>query len=150
MWTKKLQAIPPVKAVMTPFPYSVSLHETVSRAQVMMEEHGFRHLPVVDRGKLVGVISEREARQAAAAGRRSRRPDSEILVSDATRLKAYLVDLSEPLDRVLVQMAARRIDAALVVKAGRLAGIFTVTDACRCFAQLLRSQFPGSGGNEAA
>jgi hypothetical protein len=47
-------------------------------------------------------------------------------------------------------MAKRRLGAALVVKDGRLAGIFTLTDACQCFAESLRERFPPAGGDEAA
>ena len=43
------------------------------------------------------------------------------------------------------------VDVAVVVKDGRLAGIFTMTDAFRGFAEFLRTQFPSSaGGDEAA
>ncbi len=47
-------------------------------------------------------------------------------------------------------MAENRLDAALVVKKGRLAGIFTLTDACRCFAEHLRRRFPPDSDDEAA
>jgi CBS domain-containing protein len=47
-------------------------------------------------------------------------------------------------------MARDHIGAALVVRRGKLVGIFTVTDACRLFAEWLRVRFPGSGGDEAA
>ena len=60
------------------------------------------------------------------------------------------MDLSEPLDRVLSKMARLQVGSVLVVKEDRLAGIFTVTDACRSFAECLRAQFPGEGGDEAA
>jgi hypothetical protein len=46
-------------------------------------------------------------------------------------------------------MAEHCLDSALVVKDGRLAGIFTVSDACRQFGRLLRSLFP-PGGDDAA
>ena len=62
---------------------------------------------------------------------------------------AYVVKLSEPLDRVLLHMADQGVDAALVVKDGKLAGIFTVSDACQQFGKLLRTLFP-HGGDDAA
>jgi len=40
------------------------------------------------------------------------------------------VDLNTPLDRVLYEMADRQVDATLVVRKGKLVGVFTVMDAC--------------------
>jgi acetoin utilization protein AcuB len=134
-----MRSIPPIKAVMTPFPYWVETTDTLERAKVLMLEHDIRHLPVMEDGKLVSVLSERDMRSAPAAR----------LVRDACLREVYVVGLTEPLDRVLMHMAERHIGSALVVKEGKLAGIFTTTDACRTFGQLLRSLFP-KGGDDAA
>lgn len=144
MWPRNVKSIPPVKAVMTPFPHSIEASETTTKARKMMAGFGFHHLPVMDRGELIGVISEPDLRRAESAGSEAH------LVADVACREAFLVDLSEPLDRVLSKMARRRAGSVLVVKEDRLAGIFTVTDACRSFAECLRAQFPGEGGDEAA
>lgn len=144
MWPRKTKSIPPVKAVMTPFPHSIEASEPTAKAREMMSGFGFHHLPVMDGGELVGVISEPDLRRAESAGGGAPR------VADITHQEAFLVDLSEPLDRVLSKMARRQVGSVLVVKEDRLAGIFTVTDACRSFAECLRAQFPGEGGDEAA
>jgi len=36
-------------------------------------------------------------------------------------------------------MANRRIGSVIVAQNGKVAGLFTVTDACRCFADRLRA-----------
>ncbi len=36
---------------------TVSLQETLDRCMALMIEHGFRHLPVLDNNKVVGVLS---------------------------------------------------------------------------------------------
>jgi acetoin utilization protein AcuB len=144
MWPRNVKSIPPVKAVMTPFPQSIEASETTTKARKMMAGFGFHHLPVMDGGELIGVISEPDLRRAESAGSEA------DLVADVACREAFLVDLSEPLDRVLSKMARRRAGSVLVVKEDRLAGIFTVTDACRSFAECLRAQFPGEGGDEAA
>ena len=104
-WSRKRKAVPRVKSVMTPFPYSIDLDETLDRAQEMM---------------------------------------------DLVHLETYVVDLSTPLDAVLLHMAREHIELALVVKEERLAGIFTLTDACKQFAECLRALYPPGGGDEAA
>jgi CBS domain-containing protein len=50
-----------------------------------------------------------------------------------------MVDSNTPLDHVVEEMAERRIGSALVTHHGTLAGIFTVTDACRVLAEILKS-----------
>lgn len=146
MWPQRLKSMPAVKTVMSPFPYFVDAAASLEVARDMMAKHGIHHLPVTQRGDLVGVISHRDLVRALDR----RQAGEHLLVGDAPREEVFIVDLSEPLDRVLNQMAERRLGAALVAKEGRLAGIFTLTDACRYFAESLRQQFPSGGSDEAA
>ena len=148
MWPKKPKEIPAVKKVMTPFPFSVELQEPLENAREMMSNHKIHHLPVMDQGVPVGVISHRDLLRTVDQG--PAKEGGPQFVADVPREEAYVVDLSAPLDHVLQQMAEQRLGTALVVKDDRLAGIFTLTDACRCFAESLRQQFPPAGGDEAA
>ncbi len=141
-----MNAIPPIKAVMTPFPYSIDRAEPLDRAREMMERHDFRHLPVKDGARLVGVITDRDLRLIFEP--RLGLP-AELTAGDVAH-EAYVVDLNERLDNVLLLMAERHIGSALVVKEGRLAGIFTHTDACRRFGEFLRERFLEAGGDDAA
>ncbi|MDH4175539.1 MAG: CBS domain-containing protein [Betaproteobacteria bacterium] len=47
--------------VMTPDPKTVAVDETFGYALLLMHEHGFRHLPVLEGRRPVGVISARHA-----------------------------------------------------------------------------------------
>ena len=47
----------PVRQVMTADPVTVKLDDQVDGCMAIMTERGFRHLPVLDAGKVVGVIS---------------------------------------------------------------------------------------------
>jgi CBS domain-containing protein len=145
---EKIKRMPTVKAVMTPFPYSVELDAPLQEAEEIMEQHDIRHLPVMDRGKPVSVISGREIRYAIDAAGGPRR--EKLRVEDACSGEAYIVELSEPLDQVLAHMAKHHVDCTLVVKEGRLAGVFTLTDAFKAFADLLRSVFPREDDGHAA
>ena len=144
-----MKQIPPIKAVMTAFPHSIEFDEGIGAARERMAAHGIRHLPVVQGGRLVGVITEREIGLALQPELRGSW-NEESKVGELCSEEAYVVGLNEPLDRVLQQMARRHVHATLVAKDGRLAGIFTTTDACRCFGGLLRSLFPKGGDDEAA
>lgn len=148
MWTKKPDRIPAVMAVMTPFPWFIHTEDRLSRAKEVMAQHDIRHLPVTQEGKLVGVVGVRDIQlveSAADAGERA-----SLQVRDACSLDAYVVDVGQPLDRVLLEMARRHIDSTLVVKNKKLAGIFTVTDACRAFGEFLQVMFPSDGDDQAA
>jgi acetoin utilization protein AcuB len=128
-------------SAMTPFPYHIDAHAGIAEAKAMMAEHGIRHLPVTERNELIGVVSERDIKQAQSL-EEGAQADEELCVGDATVTEAFMVDVTEALDSVLMQMWERRIGSVLVLKAGKLAGIFTAADACRLFAKLLR------GGDE--
>jgi CBS domain-containing protein len=47
--------------VMTRDPMAISPEKPFSHALIAMHEHGFRHMPVVENGKPVGVVSMRDA-----------------------------------------------------------------------------------------
>ena len=49
-----------VASWMTPHPETVEAEETAAHAAVIMIHGGFRHLPVVDGGKPVGIVSIRD------------------------------------------------------------------------------------------
>ncbi len=145
---RRLDRIPPVKAVMTPFPYSVELEDPILRAEEVMREHGVHHVPVERNGALVGIVSQRDvARLVHPAA--SRRTHEQIRVRDICTRDPYVVDLNERLDEVLEQMVLRHLGSALVTRRGKLAGIFTVTDACRVLAEVLRARFPDEDGDAA-
>jgi len=143
-----MQQIPLMSAAMTPFPHSVRIDDTLATAAEMMRELRVRHLPVKEGQKLVGVVSERDLGVALAASAGLPAQD-ELRVRAACRMEGYEVQVNERLDAVLAEMVERGVGCALVVKDGRLAGIFTTTDACRSFAKLLRQLFP-DGGDSAA
>lgn len=50
-----------LEQVMTRNPKTVAPDESFGYALLMMHEHGFRHLPVVENGRPVGVVSARHA-----------------------------------------------------------------------------------------
>lgn len=140
-----MRRIPQIKSVMTPFPYSIAPDDSLADARRMMDDHGIRHLPVKDGDTLLGVITDRDIRLVSGP-----RADHGLSVRGVYIPHVYAVELTEPLDNVLLHMAAHHIGSAIVTKHGKLVGLFTVTDACRCFGDFLREQFLPGGGNEAA
>jgi acetoin utilization protein AcuB len=145
---RRIDRIPGVASVMTPFPFAVDVAAPVTAAVELMEEHDIRHVPVEEDGEIVGVVTHRDValltNPALPASDRAR-----IHVGQICHRDPYVVDLHAPLDRVAHEMAARHIGSAIVVREGKLAGIFTVTDACRLLGDIFAARFRG-GGDEAA
>ena len=63
--------------VMTTAPKSVDADKSFGYALLMMNENGFRHVPVVENGKPIGIVSSRNALD----------PEMEEFVSEAQRRK---------------------------------------------------------------
>jgi CBS domain-containing protein len=68
-----------VSDVMTATPKTAGPNEPFGRALIMMHENGFRHVPVVENGEPIGIVSARYALD----------PDMEEFVSEAERRKAF-------------------------------------------------------------
>ncbi len=144
-----MKKIPSIKKAMTAFPYSVQPGASLHQAIEFMRTHNIRHLPVADHGELMGLISDRDIKLVLGPDFVYPDPDK-LTVADIMRPDTYTVDLEERLDYVLAHMAEHHIGSAVVTRHGKLAGMFTTSDACREFASHLRDQFRKSGGGSAA
>ncbi|HSE49389.1 MAG TPA: CBS domain-containing protein [Terriglobales bacterium] len=49
-----------VSDVMTPNPLVVTADESFDNCMILMKQHGFRHLPILDGAKLLGLVSLRD------------------------------------------------------------------------------------------
>lgn len=124
-----------IEEVMTKSPHSIGLDQNVGLAQQMMREHGFRHLPVQDGGKLVGILTHRDVQFALGW---AKEPADELEVRDVYTPDPFVVETGTPLEQILERMADERIGSALVVQREKLVGIFTSVDACRTLALFLK------------
>jgi acetoin utilization protein AcuB len=130
---------PAIKMVMTASPMTVEHSDSVLKAQQLMSERRFRHLPVMKNGELVGILSDRDINLALVANHGMVTSDG-LLVEDVCTLDAFQVDVNAPLDEVVIEMGEKQIGSVLVTDGGRLAGIFTATDACKYLGKCLRGQ----------
>jgi acetoin utilization protein AcuB len=148
---KRQQKVPVVGAVMTSFPYFVEPDDTATKMERMMDQHGIRHLPVQEKGKVIGIVSERDLHHYVKRSSPQEEKDKiharHIMVRDP-----YVVPFRAPLNEVVFEMAKRRIGSVLVQRQGKLAGILSAIDVCRILGEYLEKLFPrGSrGGNTAA
>lgn len=126
-----------IRSVMTPFPHAIDVEASLDKARRMMRQHQIRHIPVKERDALVGLITDRDIKLVLGPYLDGSGNDEGLRVRQACVFDVYTAEMTTPLRVVVAEMARRRIGSALVTKDGRLAGIFTATDACRCLAELL-------------
>lgn len=134
----RLASMPTIGSVMTVCPHCVDADDSLLLARAQMQRHQVRHLPVTSAGTLIGVLTDRDLKRALDPDL-GLPPLDELFVRDLFVPDAYIVEAAEPLDDVLAHMSAHHIGSALVTTDGRLAGIFTATDACRAFCAFLRA-----------
>lgn len=105
----------------------------LSEVKELMESGKFRHLPVMDKDKAVGVISERDHQVVTNlqfAGKLS--------ASDLMSPSPYQVSADVPLREVVAEMARQKIGSVLIKDStDRVTGIFTSTDALYALHELL-------------
>ena len=92
----------PVREVMTPNPLSLSPDDTAYEAALVMAERGVAHLCLVDQGKLVGVISERDLFSLQRIGL-VQLTRSIVTASDVERLAKTAEQVAPLIDQMLAQ-----------------------------------------------
>lgn len=115
-----------ISRLMTPNPTTVNSRDYLQAAATLMKEGGYRRVPVVDGGKLVGIVTDRDVRR-------------HVGYLDSTRISAAMTpDPHTVTPRMSVEDAARlmishKIGGLPVVEDGKLVGIITTTDVLRAF-----------------
>lgn len=119
---------------MTKNPHAVNISENLQNAHDTMVKIGARHLPVMQDGKLTGILSERDIQLAKGFKHGNLKTMS---VDDVYENQVYVTHADSNLKDVSAEMAERRIGSAVVVEGDKPVGIFTTTDACRALANVL-------------
>ena len=118
----------------SPDPVFVDPSTKVDDVVALLQQHGFRHLPVVEDGKVVGIISDRDILLARPDGAREHLVAREVMTRNP-----YSVTPDAPLEEVALELSRRKFGSAVVVdEDGELQGIFTSTDALNALIELLR------------
>lgn len=100
-----------------------------------MRTHTLRHLPVLDGGKLVGVLSQRDLYFL----RSIEGVDLDVdRVEEAMSQEVYCVAPEARLEEVVAEMAEHKYGCVVVVERMKVVGVFTTIDALRLLAEQLR------------
>ncbi len=126
--------MPTVSQFMTREPYSVASTDSLRRAHDLMHRHEIRHLPVLDGGRLVGVLADRDITVIGAL------PGVDLHCVEVSHVMESPLDVwgETPLDQVSDLMLKRKRDCVIVRGGHGVEGIFTATDALQALANLVR------------
>lgn len=116
-----------VRDIMTSPAVSIPPDMTLKDAHRILRDRGIRHLPVLDEGRLIGVVSDRDLRLATSALAGSRF-STESLVSEVMTRDPATTEVSDPIEDAAFRMRTRKIGCLPVVDDGRLVGIITGMD----------------------
>lgn len=131
-----------VKHWMTPNVVTASPDERLKRAWTLLQEQGIRHLPVLEGDRLVGIVTDRDIRQALPSRVTALGVHELLMLLDRVTLREIMTkavvtvtpDQSIPeAARLLVE---HRIGALPVVEGDRLVGILTETDVLKAYLSL--------------
>ena len=133
------------KAVVTAHP-----DDLVIDVRKIMQEQNVRHVPVVDGGTLVGIVSLNSLRDAAP----SKATDlsihevhyllSKMKIKDVMKKDVVFCAADDHVEDVARIMQTRRIGAVPVVDKGKLVGILTNNDMFRVLMKILGMEGPGN------
>jgi acetoin utilization protein AcuB len=128
---------------MTATPQTVSSKTPVMEAMQLLRKGGYRRLPVVDGGKLVGIVTDRDLKEATPSKATTLSVYelnyllSKLTVHDVMVTSVITVTPEEPVENAALLMEEHKISGLPVVSGGALQGIFTITDMLRAIVAML-------------
>jgi acetoin utilization protein AcuB len=112
--------------LMTPDPVTIGQHDTLAKAKAAMDEGRFRRLPVIDNGRLVGIVTERDLREYSGYLESTR-------VNAAMRTALITVTPYNTVEDAARLMLKHKIGGLPIVAGGTLVGIVTTSDLLKAF-----------------
>ena len=130
-----------VRSLMTPDPKTIGPLVPLHSVLAIMNQGGWHHLPVVDEGLLVGMITDRDVRLAVNSPLifdESRLPRAAVLesivASECMSRDPVTIDVNAAARHAADTLAVHGFGALPVLENDRLVGIITVTDFLRHYA----------------
>jgi len=130
--------------MMTNTIYFIGPNDTVARIRNLFVQHKIAHLPVVENGKVIGMVSDREISDALY---HIHDPIDAIPVSKVMRTKIAVVGPHDAPEAVAKAMLEKEIGEATVFnkEENNVLGLITKTDIIKYFAENYGGRTPVSG-----
>jgi len=135
-----------VKDLMQPRVFTVAPSDTIDRVFFLIHYEKIRHIPVMERDKIVGIVSDRDLYKALGPRTSRRRADhgendTSLLYVISSRVRHIMrrgvVTIAPDADATVAAavMAKKKIGALPVVSGPKLVGIITCTDLLWAYAK---------------
>jgi CBS domain-containing membrane protein len=131
-----------VREIMMGSPVTLKPDDTLDLANDIISLGRIRHIPVVENGKLTGIISARDLMGAASSrifGLKQKSKSAllkSILIKNIMKNRVVAVEPDTPITNAARLMADKKIGCLPVVESGALVGLVTTTDVLRYVAKL--------------
>ena len=130
---------------------TLSPEASVAEALILCRERRIRHIPILEEGRLAGIVSDRDLRDASPAlGDPERaRALRELRVGDVMTREVVTVDPQDSIENAAQEMYELKIESLAVVPEGsavaeeELLGIVTSSDVMRALVMLAGLPEPG-------
>ncbi len=129
---------------MTPNPVTITSTMTVSEATNLMKSNKFRRLPVVDGGKLVGIVTDRDLREVSPSPATTLSVYelnyllAKMVIKDIMKTDVITIGVDATIEEAALVMYNKKIGGLIVVDAiGAVVGIITETDIFKCFVDVM-------------
>jgi acetoin utilization protein AcuB len=132
-----------VRMRMTQNPISISPDTSILEAWKIMQESQVRRLLVMEKGKLVGIVTERDLRSVSPSQATSLSIFEinylleKLKVKDAMTPNPITVDADAPIEEAALIMRDNKISALPVIENGEVVGIITESDIFKAFIEML-------------
>lgn len=123
-----------VEKRMKPDPITVGPDDSFRHAMNLIRQRGIRHLPVVEGGRLVGIVTDRDIRQASPSSATSLEMHElhylleKLKVRDVMTANVITVTPETSIDEAARLMLQHRIGSLPVLRGKDVVGIITETD----------------------
>ena len=121
-----------VKERMSSTPITIHPNASLTEARACLDQHRIRHLPAIEQGRLVGIITDRDIRSAASLSSLNK-----VKVADAMTRNVITVSPDTQVQVAAKLMLTHRIGGLPVVKKGELMGIITETDLLNALVEIM-------------
>jgi CBS domain-containing protein len=131
-----------IREIMMGSPVALKPEDTLDLANDVISLGRIRHIPVVEDGRLVGLLSERDLMGATATtifGLKSRSKSAllkSVLIKDVMKRRVVTVKPDTPIKEAAQLMADKKIGCVPVLSNGSLVGLVTTTDMLRYLERL--------------
>lgn len=122
-----------VKDIMTKNVVTVRSNTSITEARKIMKEHNFRRLPVVDKGKLVGIVTEDRLERISP---KTTTPliwqlaylASRTTLKDVMRKKVITIKPEATVEEAVDLAQRNKVGQLIVVEEGKIIGVVTTND----------------------